>query len=112
MQIKHVQWEKLRQLSYPDGDQFFQKFEELAYNAGVRGNKQVMLAEIKKATGKTSKNIIYMADGEVPTTYDRWKTRLLCMDYNYCLKKVEETTAGQVDTRPQAQKMTTPQKGG
>ncbi len=29
-QIKHAQWEKLRQSNYPDGDQFFQKFEELA----------------------------------------------------------------------------------
>ncbi len=32
------------------------------------------------------------------------------MDYNWHLKKAEGTTAGRVDTRPQAQKMTTPQK--
>ncbi len=33
----------------PDSDQFFQKFEELAYDAGVCDNEQVMLAQIKKA---------------------------------------------------------------
>ncbi len=37
-QIKHAQWEKLRQSSYQDGDQFFQKFEELAYDTGVHDN--------------------------------------------------------------------------
>ncbi len=49
MQIKHAQWKKLRQSNYPDSDQFFQKFEELAYDAGVCDNEQVMLAQIKKA---------------------------------------------------------------
>ncbi len=33
------------------------------------------------------------------------------MDYNYQLKKAEGTMAGRIDTRPQAQKMTMPQKG-
>ncbi len=92
-QIKHAQWEKLRQMTYQDGDQFFQKFEELAYDAGVHDNEQVMLAQIKKAACKTSKNTIYAADGEVPTTYKGWKARLLHMDYNYHLKWVEEPTA-------------------
>ncbi len=69
-QIKHAQWEKLRQSSYPNGDQFFQKYEELAYNVGVHDNEQVMVAQIKKATHGTSKNTIYMANGEVPTGYD------------------------------------------
>ncbi len=112
MQIKHAQWEKLRQTTYQDGDQFFQKFEELAYNTGVCSNEQVMLVQIKKATHETSKNTIYAADSEVANTYDGWKAHLLCMDYNYHLKKAEGTTAGQVDTRPQAQKVTMPQKGG
>ncbi len=49
-QIKHAQWEKLRQSNYPDGDQFFQKFKELAYDARVRDNEQVMLTQIKKST--------------------------------------------------------------
>ncbi len=53
-----------------------------------------MLTQIKKAAHKTSKNTIYMADGEVPTIYDRWKAHLLHMDYNYCLKKAEGTIAG------------------
>ncbi len=72
-QIKHVQWEKLRQVNFLDGDQFLQKFEELAYDAGVHDNKQVMLTQIKKAAQEMSKNTIYSADGEVPTTYHGWK---------------------------------------
>ncbi len=38
VQIKHVQWEKLRQTTYQAGDQFFQNFKELGYNVGVRDN--------------------------------------------------------------------------
>ncbi len=94
MQIKHAQWEKLRQSNFPDGDQFFQKFKELAYNGGICNNEQVMLAQIKRATRETSKNTIYSADREVPTTYDGWKAQLLHMDYNYCLKQAEGTMAG------------------
>ncbi len=82
-QIKHAQWEKLRQVNFPDGDQFFQQFEELTYYAGICDNKQVMIAQIKKAAQETSKNTIYSADGEVPTTYEGWKARLLHMDYNW-----------------------------
>ncbi len=111
-QIKHVQWEKLRQSSYSDGDQFFQKFEELAYDARVCDNEQVMLTQIKKAAREMSKNTIYSADGEVPTTSEGWKARLLHMDYNWCLKRAEGTTAGRINTKLQAQKVTMPQKGG
>ncbi len=49
MQIKHVQWEKLRQSIFQDGNQFFQRFEELAYDAGVHDSEQVMLTQVKKA---------------------------------------------------------------
>ncbi len=69
-QIKYVQWEKLRQTNFQDRDKFFQKFEELAYDAGVRDNKQVMLTQIKKAAHETSKNTIYAVDGDMLTTYD------------------------------------------
>ncbi len=86
MQIKYVQWEKLRQSTYQDGDQFFQKFEELAHHAGVHDNEQVMLHQIKKATHDMSKNTIYSADREVPITYNRWKAHLLHIDYNWHLK--------------------------
>ncbi len=47
--IKYTQWEKLRQVNFPDGDQFFQQFKELAYYARVRDNEQVMITQIKKA---------------------------------------------------------------
>ncbi len=82
-QIKRAQWEKLRQVDYPDGDKFFQQFEELVYYAGVRDNEQVMIAQIKKAAQEMSKNTIYSADGDVPTSYEGWKARLLRMDYNW-----------------------------
>ncbi|PBK81681.1 hypothetical protein ARMGADRAFT_1091085 [Armillaria gallica] len=85
-QIKYAQWEKLRQTTYQDDDQFFQKFEELAYHARVHNNKQVMLHQVKKAACKTSKNTIYSADGEVPTNYKGWKACLLWIDYNWHLK--------------------------
>ncbi len=58
-QIKHTQWEKLRQVNYKDGDKFFQEFEELAHYTGVRGNEQVMVAQIKRAACETSKKTPY-----------------------------------------------------
>ncbi len=75
---------------------------------GVRDNKQVMTAQIKKAARETSKNTIYSANGDVPTNYEGWKARLLCMDYNWQLKRAEGITPG----RTQSPKATTPQKGG
>ncbi len=70
-------------MTFKDGDKFFQEFEELAHYSGVRGNKQVMVAQIKRATHETSKNTIYAADGNLPVLYDDWKTRLLRIDYNW-----------------------------
>ncbi len=78
-QIKRAQWEKLRQVNYKDGDKFFQEFEELAHYAGVRGNEQVMVAQIKRVARETSKNTIYAGDGDLPALYDDWKSRLLRM---------------------------------
>ncbi len=104
-QIKRAQWEKLRQVNFKDGDKFFQKFEELAFYAGVLGNKQVMLPQVKKAARETSKNTIYSANRELPTSYQSWKARLLRMDYNGRLKQAEGTGCIM-------QKVTTPQKGG
>ncbi len=46
-QIRHAQWEKLRQVNFKDGDKFFQEFEELAHYSGVHSNKQVMVTQIK-----------------------------------------------------------------
>ncbi len=71
-----------------------------------------MIAQIKKATRETSKNTIYSADGEVPISYKGWKARLLHMDYNWHLKQAEGTTTGRTDSKSQAPKATTPQKGG
>ncbi len=105
----NTQWEKLRQVNFQDGDQFFQQFEELTYYAGVRNNEQVMITQIKKAAQEMSKNTIYSADGDVPTSYEGWKAHLLCMDYNWHLKRAEGTTTGCTDTKPKA---AMPQKGG
>ncbi len=88
-QIKRAQWEKLRQVNYKDGDKFFQEFEELAHYAGVRGNEQVMVAQIKRAARETSKNTIYAGDGDLPALYDDWKNRLLRIDSNWRLKQAE-----------------------
>lgn len=73
-QIKHTQWEKLKQLSYPNGDLFFQKFKELAFEARVLKNEQMMLSQIKKAAHETSKNTIFSANSNIPTTYPEWKS--------------------------------------
>ncbi len=110
-QIKYAQWEKLKQADYKDGDKFFQEFEELAYHAGIRGNDQLMLHQIKKSARQTSKNTIYSADGDVPTNYEGWKARLTRIDLNWRLKQAEGTIP---TNRPQTQtqKTTTPIKGG
>ncbi len=88
-QIKHAQWERLRQVNFKDGDKFFQEFEELTHYAGVRSNEQVMVAQIKRAARETSKNTIYAGDGDLPNLYDDWKSRLLRIDYNWRLKQAE-----------------------
>ncbi len=50
-----------------------------------------MCAQVKKAACKTSKNIIYAGDRTIPATYQEWKDQLLCIDYNWQLKKVENS---------------------
>ncbi len=107
-----MQWEKLRQSTFQDSDQFFQKFKELAYDARIRDNKQVMLAQVKRAAQEMSKNTIYSANRELPITYQGWKARLLRMDYNWCQKRAEGMTAGRTDSKSQVSKTTMPQKGG
>ncbi len=86
-QIKHASGSKLRQVNYKDGDKFFQEFEELAHYAGVRGNEQVIVAQIKRAARETSKNTIYAGDGDLPALYDDWKSRLLWIDSNWHLNR-------------------------
>ncbi len=67
--IKYAQWEKLHQLNFLDSDLFFQKFESLAFEAGVLGNEWMMCIQIKKAARETSENTIYVGDGTVPATF-------------------------------------------
>ncbi len=69
-EIKHAQWEKLRHVDFKDGNQFFQQFEELAFYTDVHDNEQVMVTQIKTAAHETSKNTIYVANGDLPTLYD------------------------------------------
>ncbi len=109
--IKYAQWEKLRQVNFPDGNQFFQQFKELTYYARVRDNEQVMITQIKKAAQEMSKNTIYSADRDLLKSYEGWKACLLCMDLNWHLKQAEGIAARCNDSRPQA-KVTTPKKGG
>ncbi len=108
-EIKHAQWEKLRQVDFKDGDQFFQQFKELAFYADVCDNKQVMITQIKRAAHETSKNMIYAADGDLPTLYDEWKAHLLRIDYNWRLKQAE-SMGRRVDSKPQVLKSTVPKE--
>ncbi len=68
-----MQWEKLHQSNFPDGDLFFQQFESLVFEAGVLGINVMMMAQVKKACCSMTKDIIYASDGDVPTTYQEWK---------------------------------------
>ncbi|PBK90271.1 hypothetical protein ARMGADRAFT_1083133 [Armillaria gallica] len=82
-EIKLAQWEELRQKTFADGDLFFQQFESLAFEAGVFGIDQMMVAQVKKAMRTTTKDIIYGTDGDLPTNYQEWKRRILHIDYNW-----------------------------
>ncbi len=108
-QLKYAQWEKLRQVDFKDGDKFFQQFEEFTYHAGIHTNDQLMLHQIKKAARQMSKNMIYSADGDVPTNYDEWKARLTRIDLNWRLKQAEGITPA--TARPQTQKTTIAHQG-
>ncbi|KAK0470794.1 hypothetical protein IW261DRAFT_1572640 [Armillaria novae-zelandiae] len=68
--IKRAQWKKLKQKDYSDGELFFQKFEELALEAGVIDNEQMMLNQIEEAARQTSKDKILYNDAEQPRTYE------------------------------------------
>lgn len=48
-EFKFTQWERLRQSNFPDSNLFFQQFESLAFEAGVLGIDQMMMAQVKKA---------------------------------------------------------------
>ncbi|PBK63900.1 hypothetical protein ARMSODRAFT_1023546 [Armillaria solidipes] len=110
--IKGAQWEKLRQANYADRDLFFQKFEELALEAGVLYNEQLMYKQIEKAARETSKNTIFAVNGNIPTTYDEWKQCLLHMDYNFRVRKAEGQANPSTRSHDRTQKTNTPQKGG
>lgn len=103
--IKYAQWEKLHQVNFPDSDLFFQQFEALVFDARILGNNRMMMVQVKKVCRETSKNTIYTGDGMIPATYPQWKSHLLCIDYNWRLKKAEGT-AGQrlADAKTQTQK--------
>lgn len=72
-EIKFAQWESLHQKNFPDGDLFFQQFESLVFEARVLRIDMMMVAQVKKACRSTTKDIIYVTDGELPTNYQAWK---------------------------------------
>ncbi|PBK90593.1 hypothetical protein ARMGADRAFT_1082851 [Armillaria gallica] len=82
-EIKLAQWEALRQSTFSDGDLFFQQFESLAFEAGIFGINQMMVAQLKKACRLSAKDIIYGTDGDLPANYQEWKRRILRIDYNW-----------------------------
>ncbi|PBK86726.1 hypothetical protein ARMGADRAFT_1086231 [Armillaria gallica] len=81
--IKLAQWEALRQKTFTDGNLFFQQFKSLAFEAGVFSIDQMMVAQVKKACRSTTKDIIYGTDGDLPTSYQEWKKRILWINYNW-----------------------------
>ncbi len=89
-EIKLAQWEALRQSSFPDGDLFFQQFESLAFEAGVLGINQMMMAQVKKACRAMTKDIIYASDADPPADYQAWKKRILRIDHNWRTRKAEQ----------------------
>ncbi len=66
-----------------------------------------MIAQIKRAACETSKNTIYVADGDLPTLYDQWKACLLWINYNWRLKQAEGM-GRRIDPKSQALKTTVP----
>ncbi len=111
-EIKYAQWEKLHQVDFKEGDLFFQKFESLAFEAGMFSNECMMCTQVKKVAHETSKNTIYTGNRMVPATYQEWKDWLLHIDYNWHLRKVESSITGRMgDTKSQMQKTTMLQKG-
>ncbi|KAK0243611.1 hypothetical protein EDD85DRAFT_944929 [Armillaria nabsnona] len=101
--LKKAAWQRLRQSDFKDGDLFFQKFEQLAAEAGVAGDELMMLDQIEKAARATSKTAIFTAASAIPTDYPQWKARLLQLDYNYRISRTSpgDRQPARNDTRPQ-----------
>ncbi len=110
-EIKFAQWEKLQQSNFPDDDLFFQQFESLAFEAGILGIDQMMMAQVKKACRSSSKDIIYTSDGEVLTNYQEWKQCILCIDHNWRTQKAEMGGGPKVTDWKQQSKTNTQTKG-
>ncbi len=109
--IKFAQWEKLRQSNFPDSDLFFQQFKSLAFEAGILGIDQMMMAQVKKACQSSSKDIIYASDGDIPTNYQEWKRHILRIDHNWRMRKAETGGGPKVADWKQQSKTNTPLKG-
>ncbi|PBK99963.1 hypothetical protein ARMGADRAFT_1074790 [Armillaria gallica] len=112
VEIKHMQWERLQQSNFPDGDLFFQQFESLMFKAGVLGINQMMVAQVKKACCTSSKDTIYVSDGDISTAYPEWKQHILCIDYNWRMRKAETGRGAKVADWKQQAKVNVPMKGG
>ncbi len=106
-EIKFAQWESLRQNNFPDGDLFFQQFESLVFEAGVLGIDMMMMAQVKKACHSTTKDIIYVSDGDVPITYQQWKRQILRIDHNWRTRKAETGKGAKVTEWKQQAKTNT-----
>ncbi len=67
----------------------------------------MMMAQVKKACRSTTKDIIYVSDGNIPTTYQEWKRRILRIDHNWRMRKAETGGGTKVTEWKQQAKMNT-----
>ncbi len=71
-----------------------------------------MVAQVKKACWMTAKDIIYASDMDVPANYQEWKKRILCIDHNWRMWKVEQRRGKVTEWKQQAKTNMTPMTKG
>ncbi len=71
----------------------------------------MMMVQVKKACQLTTKDIIYASDGDVPTTYQKWKQWILRIDHNWRMQKAEMGGGPKVADWKQQLKTNTSPKG-
>ncbi|SJL14238.1 uncharacterized protein ARMOST_17694 [Armillaria ostoyae] len=95
--LKYQALKKLRQTDFKSGKVFFQKFKELTLEADIIDNEGQMAQMIEEAVRKTAKDMIYAQPNKPPDTYDKWKCRILQIDYNWHLN---QAAGGQQTNKP------------
>ncbi len=69
------------------------------------------MAQVKKACRSSTKDIIYVLDGDILTTYMEWKKQILRIDHNWGTRKAEAGGGPKVADWKQQSKTNMPSKG-